>query len=83
MWSPDAYKVPGPLALRHFLIAAGVIGSFSYLLYKTMPDAPMARKVRAASHPRPSRATASRSSWAAHRQRYVARLTQALPHDDA
>jgi len=44
MWSPDAYKVPGPLALRHFLTAAGAIALFSYGVYLTVPEAPMLRK---------------------------------------
>lgn len=44
MWSPDAYKTPGPLALRHFLIAVGAIGAFSTLVYATMPEPAMLRK---------------------------------------
>ncbi|CCU98782.1 unnamed protein product [Malassezia sympodialis ATCC 42132] len=44
MWSPDAYKVPGPLALRHFLTAAGALALFSYGVYLTVPEAPMLRK---------------------------------------
>ena len=44
MWSPDAYKVPGPLALRHFLAAVGVISLFSLLVYKTSFQPPMMRK---------------------------------------
>lgn len=44
MWSPDAYKTPGPLALRHFLIAVGAIGAFSTLVYATMPEPVMLRK---------------------------------------
>ena len=44
MWSPDAYKTPGPLALRHFLIAVASIAGFSTLLYVTQPEAPMLRK---------------------------------------
>ncbi|KAL4401265.1 mitochondrial respiratory chain complex I protein [Malassezia pachydermatis] len=44
MWSPDAYKTPGPLALRHFLTAVGLIAAFSYVVYSTVPEAPMMRK---------------------------------------
>ncbi|WFD27164.1 hypothetical protein MNAN1_002160 [Malassezia nana] len=44
MWSPDAYKVPGPLALRHFLTAAGAIALFGYGVYLTVPEPPMLRK---------------------------------------
>jgi len=47
MWAPDAYKVSGTFALRHFLIAVGVLASFSGLVYYTVPEPPMLRKVRA------------------------------------
>ena len=44
MWSPDAYKTPGPLALRHFLMAVAAIGAFSLLVYKNSFQPPMMRK---------------------------------------
>lgn len=65
MWSPDAYKVPGPLALRHFLTAAGAIALFSFGVYLTVPEAPMLRK----SFPRDGLATELGGSQAAVRAR--------------
>ncbi|WFD00116.1 hypothetical protein MYAM1_002862 [Malassezia yamatoensis] len=44
MWSPDAYKTPGPVALRHFLMAVAGIAGFSYIIYVSQPEAPMLRK---------------------------------------
>lgn len=44
MWSPDAYKVPGPYAARAFATALGVLGVFSWVVYHTSFQTPALRK---------------------------------------
>ncbi|PKI82813.1 hypothetical protein MVES1_003730 [Malassezia vespertilionis] len=44
MWAPDAYKTPGPYALKCFSIAVATIATFSYFLYHNQAELPALRK---------------------------------------
>ena len=46
MWSPDAYKTPGPVALRAFSTAVALIALVSVGIYVTQPQRPAMQKVR-------------------------------------
>lgn len=46
MWSPDAYKTPGPVALRAFSTAVALIALASLGIYVTQPQRPAMQKVR-------------------------------------
>ncbi|KAL7421825.1 hypothetical protein Q5752_003596 [Cryptotrichosporon argae] len=44
MWGPDVHKTSGPSALAQLSGAFALIGVFSYLLYKTRPQRPVAAR---------------------------------------